>query len=66
MRGVVLDAASLGNDVDWQPIAAQLDDWQVFNETTAEQVVERIQKADITEHHEKGQNNDYSRHELRR
>jgi len=47
MRGVVLDAASLGNDVDWQPIAAQLDDWQVFNETTAEQVMERIQNADI-------------------
>ncbi|HAE89791.1 MAG TPA: glycerate dehydrogenase, partial [Idiomarina sp.] len=47
MRGVVLDAASLGNDVDWQPIAAQLDDWQVFNETTAGQVVERIQGADI-------------------
>lgn len=47
MRGVVLDAASLGNDVDWQPIAAQLDDWQVFNETTAEQVMERIQDADI-------------------
>ncbi|PYE34640.1 glycerate dehydrogenase [Idiomarina fontislapidosi] len=47
MKGVVLDAASLGQDVDWQPIAEQLSDWQVFNETSPEQCAERIKDVDI-------------------
>jgi glycerate dehydrogenase len=47
MFGVVLDADSLGKDVDLTPVTQLLDDWQVHPFTTPEQVAERIKAATV-------------------
>ena len=47
MLGVILDADSLGNDVDLTPITDLLDEWQVHDFTRPEQVADRIAGADI-------------------
>ncbi len=47
MLGVILDADSLGKDVDLTPITSLLDEWQVHDFTRPEQVADRIAGADI-------------------
>jgi glycerate dehydrogenase len=47
MLGVVLDADSLGKDVDLSPVTQLLDDWQVHPFTRPEQVAERIKHATV-------------------
>ncbi|MBL6691295.1 MAG: D-2-hydroxyacid dehydrogenase [Pseudomonadales bacterium] len=47
MLGVILDADSLGNDVDLSPITSLLDEWQVYPFTRPEDVADRIANADI-------------------
>lgn len=47
MLGVILDADSLGNDVDLSPITSLLDEWQVYPFTSPEDVADRIANADI-------------------
>ena len=47
MLGVVLDADSLGKDIDLTPVTQLLDDWHVYPFTTPEQVAERIRAATI-------------------
>jgi glycerate dehydrogenase len=47
MLGVVLDADSLGKDVDLSPVTQLLDDWQVYPFTRPEQVAERIKHATV-------------------
>jgi glycerate dehydrogenase len=47
MRGVILDAASMGDDVGLDPITDCLDEWEVYHKTSAEEVSGRIQFADV-------------------
>jgi len=47
MLGVILDADSLGNDVDLSPITSLLDEWQVYPFTRPIEVADRIAGADI-------------------
>ncbi len=47
MLGVILDADSLGQDVDLAPVTQLLDEWQVYAFTTPEQVAERIKAATV-------------------
>ncbi len=47
MLGVILDADSLGKDVDLSPVTQLLDDWQVHPFTRPEQVAERIKHATV-------------------
>lgn len=47
MRGVFLDAASLGEDVDLQPVVQQLSEVSIWPQTKPEQVVERIAAAQV-------------------
>ncbi len=45
--GVILDADSLGKDVDLAPVTQLLDEWQVYASTPPEQVAERIKSATV-------------------
>jgi glycerate dehydrogenase len=47
MLGVILDADSLGHDVDLSPITNLLDEWQVYPTTQANEVAARIQDASV-------------------
>ncbi len=48
MKAVFLDADSLGaDDLDLQPLKSSVDQWQSFAATAPEQVIERIDGADI-------------------
>ena len=47
MLGVILDADSLGKDVDLAPVTQLLDDWQVYPFTAPDQVAERIKAATV-------------------
>lgn len=47
MLGVVLDADSLGKDVDLSPVTQLLDGWQVHPFTRPDQVAERIKHATV-------------------
>lgn len=47
MLGVVLDADSLGKDIDLTPVTQLLDNWQVHPFTTPGQVAERIKAATV-------------------
>lgn len=47
MKGVILDTASLGQDIDLSPLADVVSDWQMYPSTNATQVAERIRGADI-------------------
>ncbi len=47
MLGVILDADSLGHDVDLTPVTSLLDEWRVHSFTRPEDVAERIADADI-------------------
>jgi glycerate dehydrogenase len=47
MKGVILDAASVGKDLDLGPITDCLDEWQVYQSTSPEEVAERIRDADV-------------------
>jgi len=47
MKGVILDAASVGKDLDLRPITDCLDEWRVYQSTRQEEVAERIRDADV-------------------
>ena len=47
MQGVILDAASLGRDLDLSPLLNSTPSWQVYNDTPAALVDERIHDANI-------------------
>jgi len=47
MHGVILDAASLGQDLDLSPLLNSAPSWQVYNDTPAALVDERIHDANI-------------------
>ena len=47
MHGVILDAASLGQDLDLSPLLNSAPSWQVYNDTPAALVGERIHAANI-------------------
>lgn len=48
MKGVILDAASLGDgDLPLDPITELLDTWDVYETTTAAQVADRIKHANV-------------------
>ncbi|MEX2489355.1 MAG: D-2-hydroxyacid dehydrogenase [Pseudomonadales bacterium] len=48
MKGVILDAGSLGNDeLTLDPVTALLDSWEVHQTTSQDQVAERIAAANI-------------------
>lgn len=47
MIGVILDADSLGKDVDLSPVTDLLDEWQVHAATSAETVADRIRNATV-------------------
>ena len=47
MIGVILDADSLGQEIDLNPVTSLLDDWQVFNHTLPEDTATRIKDASI-------------------
>lgn len=47
MLGVILDADSLGQDVDLTPITSLLDEWRVYGFTHPDEAAERISGADI-------------------
>ena len=47
MQGVILDAASLGHDLDLSPLLNSAPSWQVYNDTPAALVDERIRGMDI-------------------
>lgn len=47
MRGVILDADSLGRDVDLSPITGLLDEWQVFPTTASNETAARIASAEV-------------------
>lgn len=47
MKGVMLDAASLGSGLDFSGLQAQLDELIIWPVTTPEQVAERIQAMDV-------------------
>lgn len=42
MKGVILDAASLGNDIDLGPITSLLDSWDVYPSTRPAETAERV------------------------
>lgn len=46
-RGVILDAASLGRDVDLSPVTSTGNDWTVHATTTAEETITRLQDSQI-------------------
>ena len=45
MLGVILDADSLGKDIDLSPITGLLDDWHVYGSTLPEETRARIADA---------------------
>ena len=47
MRGVILDADSVGKDVDLSPITELLDDWQIYEYTLPSETSSRIADAQI-------------------
>ena len=47
MHGVILDAASLGQDLDLSPLLNSAPSWRVYNDTPAALVGERIHAANI-------------------
>ena len=47
MIGVILDADSLGRDIDLSPVTDLLDDWQVYPSTLPEETPTRIAGADV-------------------
>ena len=47
MKGVVLDADSLGGELDWQALRGLPIEWQIFPATTAEDLVARIRGAEV-------------------
>jgi glycerate dehydrogenase len=47
MKGVILDTASLGQDIDLSPLVDVVSDWKMYPSTNAAQVAERIRGADI-------------------
>ena len=47
MRGVILDADSVGKDVDLSPITELLDDWQIYESTLPSETSSRIADAQI-------------------
>ena len=47
MLGVILDADSLGKDINLRPITNLLDYWQVYPDTNENQVADRIREATV-------------------
>lgn len=47
MHGVILDADSLGTDIDIEPVTSLLDTWDVHPYTSVEQVGDRIRNATV-------------------
>lgn len=47
MRAVLLDAGSLGHDVDLGPIRQQVDSLDIHDATSADQLIERLQGAEV-------------------
>jgi glycerate dehydrogenase len=47
MQGVILDADSLGQDIDLLPITSTLPEWQIYPYSEPHQVAERIQAATV-------------------
>ena len=47
MRGVILDADSLGEGIDLSPVTSLLDDWQVYPFTRPEETAHRIRDAAV-------------------
>ncbi|MDE1461263.1 D-2-hydroxyacid dehydrogenase [Spartinivicinus poritis] len=48
MKGIILDVASLApDDLNLQPITRQLEEWQSYGQTTAQQLNERLVGAEI-------------------
>lgn len=47
MRGVFLDSGTLGQDLDFTPLTSTLADWQLYDKTTPEEVMARVQNAHI-------------------
>ena len=46
MKGVILDADSLG-DIDLYPIISLLDHWDVYPDTSEDDIDKRIETADV-------------------
>src|SRR5690625_454835 len=47
MKAVILDAASLGSDIDLTPLHAEVDDLTVHQASTTEQSRERLAEAEV-------------------
>ena len=47
MRGVILDAESLGKGIDLTPVTSLLDEWQVYPYTSPDEVTSRVLNADV-------------------
>ena len=47
MIGVILDADSLGKEVDLSPITSLLDDWHIYGSTSADETAARIEPATV-------------------
>ncbi|MDA0957342.1 MAG: D-2-hydroxyacid dehydrogenase [Proteobacteria bacterium] len=47
MKGVILDAMSLGPDPDLTPVTGLLDDWRIFMATNRDQLTDHLLDADI-------------------
>lgn len=47
MRGVILDAGSLGQDSDLTPLLGELDDWEIYDWTQACDISRRCSRADV-------------------
>ncbi len=47
MIGVILDADSLGQEIDLSPITSLLDDWHIFRATSTDETASRIRDASI-------------------
>ena len=47
MKGIILDADSLGRDLDLGPVLDLLDDWQVNDTTRPEDVETDVADADV-------------------
>jgi glycerate dehydrogenase len=47
MRGCILDAGSLGPNVDLAPLLETIDDWKVWHSSRPEDVAERIRDAEL-------------------
>ncbi|MES1939501.1 glycerate dehydrogenase [Salinisphaera sp. T5B8] len=47
MRGCFLDAGSMGDGLDWQPLNTVIDDWQWYHNTNSDEVGARIAGMDI-------------------